>query len=502
MSEAEVAIIEAKYVLAAPNELLEDAAVVVQGKEIVSIGDSIERKRQWPKAKVFSFPEGLVMAGLVNGHQHGRGLSQIQLGYHDDFLEPWIAGRRARGLLDGAAVTRLAAARMIRNGVTTTIHANYAYGTGNYEEELRGQIAAYQSVGIRHTMCVGAMDQGMTVYPPHEACFMAGLSEGLQHWLTRPGAVPYCKDGPSTIELMRRLRNEFEGESLVRLCYGPAGPQWVSDELWKLLADDALDNDLGIHLHALESPAQRDAATELYPDGVFGHLEKLGAMTDRTVIAHGVWADDAEIDVLARTGACVVRNPGCNIRMRNGIAPLARYLRAGVPIAVGTDNCSMQDDEDLLSELRLAGSLGREADWNGPPPPTPDDLVAMATINGAKAAQLGDDIGLLEPGRRADIVAFSLDRTRQPYLDPDMPIVEAFMARGMGEDTQMTMVDGRVLYLNGEYTDTDIGALEAEAADAALAARIPSDPANTDRTRDLRERLCDHYRGKALDKAE
>jgi cytosine/adenosine deaminase-related metal-dependent hydrolase len=181
---------------------------------------------------------------------------------------------------------------------------------------------------------------------------------------------------------------------------------------------------------------------------------------------------------------------------------LARYLQAGVPVAVGTDNCSMQDDEDLLSELRLAGNLGREADWHGPSPPTSDDLVAMATVNGAKAAQFGDDIGLLEPGRRADLVAFSLDRTRHPYLDPDMPIVAAFLARGRGEDTQMTMVDGRVLYLNGNYTDTDIGVLEAAAANAAVAARSPSDSANTGRTEDLRKRLCDHYRGKASVEAE
>jgi cytosine/adenosine deaminase-related metal-dependent hydrolase len=268
-----------------------------------------------------------------------------------------------------------------------------------------------------------------------------------------------------------------------------------------LLANDARDNGLGLHLHALESPAQRDAAKELYPGGVFSHLEDLGAMTERTVVAHAVWADDADIETLARTGACVVRNPGCNIRMRNGIAPLAGFLGAGIPVAVGTDNCSMQDDEDLLSELRLAGNLGREPDWNGPPPPTSEDLIAMATINGAKAAQFGNDIGLLEPGRLADIVAFSLDRTRLPYLDPDMPIVEAFLARGLGEDAEMTMVDGRVLYLNGAYTDTDLGALEAAVADAALAARKPGDPANVERTRNLRKSLRDHYRGKASQRA-
>ncbi len=181
----------------------------------------------------------MVMPGLVNAHQHGRGLSQIQLGNVDDFLETWIAGRRAGSPIDSGAVARLAAASMLANGVTTTVHGNYAYGTGNYEQEVRDQIAAYASAGLRLTMSIGAMDRGQIVYPPHEACFMAGLPADVKDWLSRPGNAPYCKDVASTIELMHRLRADFANEPLVRFCYGPAGPQWVSDRTWSLLAEDA-----------------------------------------------------------------------------------------------------------------------------------------------------------------------------------------------------------------------------------------------------------------------
>jgi cytosine/adenosine deaminase-related metal-dependent hydrolase len=489
-------LIEADYVLPGPRAqaLMADAAVVVSGSRIAAVGAALELKRQWADARVVSLPGCLLMPGLVNAHQHGRGLSQIQLGYHDDFLECWIAGRRARGILDGHAVTRLAAARMIANGVTATVHANYSYGTGDYERELRDQIRAYEDVGIRATMCVGAMDRGGAVYPPHEACFMAGLDEELRSWLSKPASAAYAGDGAATLALMKRLRSDFADHALIRLCYGPAGPQWVSDDLWRAIARDARDNDLGLHLHALESPAQKAAALELFPDGVFKHLDRLGAMTPRTVIAHGVWVDDAEIGVLARADATVVRNPGCNLRMRNGIAPLARYLQHGVRVAVGTDNCAMADDEDLLAELRLAGNLAREPDWNGPPPPGVDDLLAMATVNGAVAAQFGDEIGVLEPGKRADIAAFSLQRCRHPYLDPDMPLLEAFLARAQGADAAMTMVEGRILYRNGRYADASLDELEAQAAAAAQAARLPSDPANPERTQRYRGHLRDHFR--------
>jgi 5-methylthioadenosine/S-adenosylhomocysteine deaminase len=493
---SDVVILRAEYVLAGPREdcLLHDAAVAVAGSRIVAIGEPQALTVRWPSSRVISLPDCLLMPGLVNAHQHGRGLSQIQLGYRDDFLESWIASRRGRGILDGFAITRLAAARMLANGITTTIHANYSYGSGDYENEVREQLRAYDSTGLRVTMCVGAMDRGSVVYPPHEACFMAGLGDDLRNWLSNPASPAYAGDGAATLALMARLVADFGSHPRIRLCYGPAGPQWVSDDLWRMIARDAEAKGLGMHMHALESPAQRAAARELFPEGVFRHLESLGAMTPRTVIAHGVWVEQADMEILARHGCTVVRNPGCNIRMRNGIAPLARYLANGVRVAIGTDNCAMGDEEDLLDELRLAGQLAREPDWNGPRPPSVNDLLAMATVNGAVAAQFGDEIGVIEPGRRADLVAFSLTRTREPYLDPDMPLLEAFLARARGGDARLTMVDGRILYQDGRFADASLADAEEMAAAAARNARRANDPVGRERAHRLHPHLCDHYR--------
>src|SRR6185295_2685203 len=201
---------------------------------------------------------------------------------------------------------------MLAHGVTTTIHANYTYGTGDYEAEVRASLRAYDEAGIRVTMCIGAMDRGFTVYPPHEACFLASLPADLSEWLSRPGAQLYAGDAAGTIALMDRLMSDYRDHPRIRLCYGPAGPQWVSDELWRALARDADRRGIGLHLHALESPAQAAAARELYPRGVLAHLADLGAMNSRTTLAHGVWVNDDDIDLIAKTGATVVRNPGCN----------------------------------------------------------------------------------------------------------------------------------------------------------------------------------------------
>ncbi len=494
--DGSLTLLTAGYVLpgACADALLHDGGVVVGGSRILDVGDAAELQRKWPAATTLTFPGCLLMPGLVNAHQHGRGISQIQLGHRDDYLETWISGRRSRGVLDPGAITRLAAARMLANGVTTTIHANYSYGTGDYAGEVRTQIAAYADVGLRATVCVGAMDRGQLVYPPHEVCFLAGLDPELRAWLGRAAAPAYAGGIEQTIALMADLRAEFGTHPLIRLCYGPAGPQWVSDDLWRAIARDARDHDLGIHLHALESPAQRTAAAELFPGGVFNHLSDLGVMTSRTVVAHGVWVDPAEIEVLAASDATVVHNPGCNLRMRNGIAPLAAYLKGGVRLAVGTDNCALDDEEDLLAELRLAANLARVPEWRGAEPPGSDVLLAMATHNGAVAAQFGAETGMLEAGRRADIAVFSLERTSSPYLDPDVPVVDAFLARANGRDAVMTMVDGTIRYCNGSYPGLSVDALQVQAADAARSARRPADIADIPHAAGYRHALGEHYR--------
>ena len=469
-------------------------AVVVRDTVIAEVGPFESLRTRWPDAKTEALPGCLLIAGMVNAHQHGRGISQVQLGYPDDFLETWISSRRGRGVLDAYPITKLAAANMLANGVTTTIHANYSYGTGDYEAEVRASLRAYDEAGIRVTMCIGAMDRGFTVYPPHETCFLASLPGDLQSWLSRPGVQLYAGDAEGTIALMQRLLSDYAGHPRIKLCYGPAGPQWVSDEMWQKLARDADARGLGLHLHALESPAQAAAAAELYSDGVLTHLERFGAMTSRTTIAHGVWVTDREIDIIARTGATVVRNPGCNLRLRNGIAPLARYLTRGARVAIGTDNAALADDEDLLRELRLAALLARTPDWNGDPPPSTRELLAMLTVNGAVAAQIAPEVGTIEAGKKADLVAISLKNVREPYLDADMPIADAVLARASGRDVKMTMVDGRVVAREGRLVDLNLREVQERAAESALRARLPADIANRDRARALREQMVAHYR--------
>ena len=473
-------ILAADYVLTGPDPdlLLPDQAVLVEDGRIVAVDLLTELSQRAPDADVERLDDCLLMPGFVNAHQHGRSLGTLQLGYADDILESWIALRRRRGAPDPYALALMAACDMLARGVTTAIHANTSYGSGNYEAELRAALRGYDEAGLRVVMCVGAQDRALVVYPEEQtAGFLAGLSPELSAALSGPQPHPYAGDLAATIRLMERLRSDYEGHPRISFCYGPAGPQWVTDEMLAGLARDAEKKGIGIHMHALESRAQSVACERLFPGGTMRHLDRLGALSSRVSIAHGVWMSPTDIEIAAERGATVVRNPGSNLRLRNGIAPLGDFLRQGLRVAIGTDNTALAGDEDLLGELRLAAALARADRWDVEDRPTTADQLAMLTVNGAVAAQLDFVIGQIQVGACADLVALALTEARRPYCDPAVPLLDLVLARATGRDVRLTMVDGTIVYRGGELQFVDRAEIEAAAHATAEASREPADPA-------------------------
>jgi 5-methylthioadenosine/S-adenosylhomocysteine deaminase len=482
-------------VLIRPSHLLTDAtepvragwSVVVAGDRIAAVGPDPGHRPDG--MEVLDLPGCLLMPGLINAHQHGRGISQLLLGYADDRLEPWIAQRRARGAPDAGALTRVAALEMLGNGVTCAVHANYSYGSGDYEAEVRAALEAYIEAGLRVTFCVGAMDRGELLYPGFdEATFVAALPPTAREALQRRAPRAYAGDAAATIALMRRLQADYGRHPLVTLAYGPAGPQWVSDALLCALARDAADQGLGLHLHALESPTQARLARRLYPEGALRGLARRGVLGPRTTLAHCVHLEPDDVTVVAESGGSVVHNPGSNLRLSNGIAPIAALLAAGVQVALGTDNCALSDDEDLLAELHLADLLAR-LPTAYPCNMAPGQLLGMVTTVGARAAFVDDRCGRVAPGLQADLVALRLERVEAPYRDPDTPLIAAVAARARGQDVALTMVAGKVRYQDGCWPGVDGDVARSAAAATAAAHRQAPGNGAADLSRALREGL-------------
>jgi 5-methylthioadenosine/S-adenosylhomocysteine deaminase len=357
---------------------------------------------------------------------------------------------------------------------------------------VRGAIRAYDETGIRATVCIGYADQGSIVYPPSDStAFLATLTPETRQYLERPSRPAYMPSVEATIDLMHRLLGEYADHPRIRLAYGPAGPQWVSDDAWRALSRDAAAKNVGLHFHLLESPAQSESMQRLYPGGVLAHLETLGVFEAKASCAHFAQASAADIADAKRLGLIVVTNPGSNMRLFNGVPPLRDMKNAGLTIALGTDNCALTDDEDYLRELRLGALLARAPGTDGRSDAS--SVLKMATRAGAKAAFL-ENVGDLRAGAQADLVAVSLERIRGAWLDPDMDILDALLSRGCGQDVVLTMVAGRVLYQHGAFPLVDLAKAREEAAATASAVRSAGVKAASAAS-ELRSALRSHYSG-------
>lgn len=469
-------------------------AVLVRGSTIAAIGPAPALLDQHPAAERVDLPDGLLMPGFVNAHQHGRGVSQIQLGYPDQRLELWMAQRRARGVPDIKAIGLLAAAEMLRHGVTCAVHADLAYGSGAYEAELRAAAAAYDEAGLRASIAIGVCDQGAIVFPQHlEPAFLAGCTPSLRRWLNQEGPPPYAPDWPATRALAERLMADFGDHPRLRWCYGPSGPQWVTDATFIQVAADSRRLGIGLHIHAMETVAQYEACRRLYSDGMVRHLDRLGAVHEGTTFAHGVFLTDDDLDVIAAKRAMVATNPGSNLRLCDGTARVHDLLARGIRVGVGSDNSTLADDEDLFSEARVASRLVGRRNWTTAPRASGTQVLRMLTEHGAAIAGFEGRIGRLEAGWEADLTCMALARTRGCYLDADMPLLEALVARARGSDVMLTMVGGRVLYRDGVFPHLDLAEVQADAGAAALAARGPRSPEDVEMTGLLKQRLGEFY---------
>lgn len=469
-----------------------NAGVVVAGGQITEIADAPGLRARPGDAEVIELPGQVLMPGFVNAHQHGRGLTQFQLGYADGTLETWLPSLRGAGVLDPYLHTRLATFDMIAAGVTGTIQANTAYGTGDLGAEMRATFRAYADSGMRAAVGVGYWDRCGLAYPPdQEAALRARLpSDLLERLSRRPPA--FCSDATSGRTLMQNLRAEHE-TALVRAAYAPSGPQWVSDALMAAVPRDAAEAGAVVHMHVAESFTQHIAMRDLYPDGLIAHLERLGPVDARLSFGHAVWLGASDADRAAARGVTLVRNAGSNLRLHAGIAPLAEYRRRGVAIAIGTDSFSLAENEDILAEMRLAGRLARSPQWDGPPAPTPRDMLSMLTRCGAAAAGFGAASGAIAEGAPADLVALDLKTARGSHTAASNAVADLVYYRASQHDVRMTMVAGDILFRDGRHLRGDRDRVIAAAAEDTIRAAAAVAPQLHVDIVMLVEALREHY---------
>ncbi len=469
-------LIRCEYLIADPDRLsdgvIRDAAVVIDGGRVVAAGPWTRLQREYGHLPVLGGPDDwLAVPGLVNAHHHGRGLSTLALGIDDAPLEFWLPGLLAASGLDAYANTAYAAARMLRSGITASIHNHSAAGSPeSYERNLEQTLRAYHDAGVRVALATGVADQQILAYLPDERLIAGALELVRSHvarWLDLSRPYLPAKDYFAVFDTFRqRCGEQYPRASLM---LNPRGPQWASDHLLSQYADAARRTGAGVQIHLLETAYQRVAARRRWQTSAVEALDRFGLLGPRTSVAHAVWVDEADIDRVAASGTTAVTNTSSNLRLGSGLAPLRALRERGVNVAVGIDSSDLFSDEDMWKEMRLLAAVhrtpARRSLWL-----SPYEVLRMATVGGARAALLDGEVGRLLPGYRADVAILNLRRLRSPYLDPAADPVGIALSLAQASDVDTVLVDGEVLVRGRAFTRLDIEAVASTLTESARAA--------------------------------
>jgi 5-methylthioadenosine/S-adenosylhomocysteine deaminase len=223
-----------------------------------------------------------------------------------------------------------------------------------------------------------------------------------------------------------------------------------------------------VHTHASEQQDEIEWVRRVTGRSNIHYIDDVGLASPRLCVAHCVWVDDHEQEVLAARGVKVTHCPGSNLKLGSGIAPVPEMLARGITVSLGSDGAACNNHLDMFGEMRLAATLQSVRTEPGALPAR--RALWMATRNGARALGLEAEIGSIEVGKRADLVLLG---TGSPHLTPAPDPASTIVYAARPDDVRMTMVDGRILVEDGVLTQLDPGEIASQAAGEArrLAAR-------------------------------
>jgi cytosine/adenosine deaminase-related metal-dependent hydrolase len=430
------------------RRVIKDGAVAVEGGVITAVG---KRENLDPQYKSYSdvvidARDGVVIPGLVNTHVHlAQGLLKACADYKR--LIPWLKDRvwplQGNYKPEEALVSaKLVVAEMLKSGVTTFLETGLVgrYGVDAIIEFLHDS-------GIRAAVARHVMD--LKGYALEENVLHEGLVE--------PGDTSFN----DTI----RLYHKYHGwDSRIWIWFGPRTPGAVSVELYKKISEKAKELKTGITMHLAEVKEDVDYTVKVFGKKPVEFAHWVGLTGPNVVLVHVVWVTDDEIDLLAKTKTSVSHNPSSNLKLASGGARVSEMLRRGVNVTLGTDGGPSNNDYDLIREMKVAALL-QPLLTGDPEAIRAEQVLEMATINGARALMIDHLVGSIEVGKRADLVVVDFHK---PHLKPLNNPVSHLVYSAMGSDVKHVIIDGRLVVFNRQILTFDEEEVLRKADEAAF----------------------------------
>lgn len=438
--------------------------VLVEGNRITALGPG---RHPGDARIVDGHGRHLLVPGLINAHFHSPAnhlkgsLPSLPLELFMLYESPATEALRPTPR-EAYLRTMLGAIEMARTG-TTSVQDDAFLMPYPEPDVIDAVLQAYAHSGLRATV---ALDQPEV--PEGDKLPFADPSPALAAELRRPAPLPAAE----LLARYQHLISRWHGAEGGRLsaAVSVSAPQRVSADYFAALDDLSRRHHLPLYAHMLETKVQRTLAAEKHGGrSLVRYTADLGLLSDRMNVIHAVWTDDADLDLIAASGAVVAHNPVSNLRLGSGIMPFRRIRDRGIPVCLGVDEAICDDAVNMWGVVKMAGLIHNVTGLDSDLWPAATEVLDCLWQGGA-AAMLRADLGRIAPGQLADLVLLDLHGLAFTPLN-DVPGQLVYCENGA--DVVLTMVDGRVIAERGRMTGVHEDDLLAEAREV-FAAKAPA----------------------------
>jgi 5-methylthioadenosine/S-adenosylhomocysteine deaminase len=381
-------VIQARWIIPVEphGTVLDHHGIAIRDGRIVALLPMADIQARFTAARTVDRPHHILLPGLVNAHTHTA--MTLFRGMADDMpLESWL------GEHIWPAEKRWASPDFVRDGSNLAMIEMLRGGTTCFQDmyffpDVVAQMAVERN--IRAVVGMIVIDMPTAWANDADEYFSKGIA----------------------------VHDQYKSHPLVSTTFAPHAPYTISDDTCKRLHMLADELDTPIHMHLHETADEIQTAQQQHGQRPLQRIGALGLVNSQLTAVHMTQLLDDEIVLLAERGVSIVHCPESNLKLASGFCPVARLLEAGINVALGTDGAGSNNDLDMFGEMRSAALLGKGVAGNAAAV-TAEDALAMATINGAHAIGLGDEIGSLEPGKLADIICVDVNEpATQPVHHP------------------------------------------------------------------------------------
>ena len=402
------------------RHIYDDGAVVVTGDTIVAVGPRADLQAKYESRQSIDAKNKLVLPGFINGHTHVP--MTLFRGLHDDvtltdWLYKYIFPAEKKNVTESFVRwgTRLAAAEQIRSGVTTFADMYY------FEDAVAEETKA---AGMR-----GVLGETFIDFP-----------------------APDNKSEAAMLEYTEKFLQKWQGDPLIHAAVAPHSIYTCSQKTLQDASALARKYHAPILIHMAEMKKEWDDSEKQNGTSPVRYLERIGVLGPDVVAAHCIFVDEADRKILAQHNVGCVHNPSSNMMIASGVAPVPEMRAAGIAVGLGTDGpAGSNNDLDLMEEIDLAAKLAKITRMN-PLALNAPSVVAMATIDGARALHMEKEIGSLEAGKKADLVVIGLD---EPNAVPMYDVYSQIAYSLKGSDVETVMIGGRIVMRDHKLLTVD-----------------------------------------------